>query len=109
MPGEQLVELPLPQPVVERHQRHPGPGGREQRDREGRAVDIEVDEGVGRALADQRGPGMRPPGKLGGGDPAGPAPDQDAVAETVGGHVEQQRQAHWGNLAQSEAGSGLAA
>jgi len=37
---------------------------------------------------------MRPPGKLGGGDPAGPAPGKDAVAESVGGHVEQQRQAH---------------
>ena len=109
VPGEQRVELPLPQPVVERDERHPRPRGREQRDGEGRAVDIQVDEGVGGALADQRGTGMRPPGELGGGDPAGPAPGKDAVAEPVGGHVEQQRQAHGQILAQSEAGSGLAA
>ncbi len=92
--SQQRVELPLPQPVVERDQRHSRPGGREQRDREGRTVDIKVDEGVGRVLADQRGPRVGAPGKLGGGDPAGPAPGHDAGAESVSGHVKQQGQAH---------------
>jgi hypothetical protein len=38
---------------------------------------------------------MRPGGKLGGGQAAGLAPGQYAVAESVGGHVEQQGQTHW--------------
>jgi len=63
-------------------------------DREGGAVHVQVDDGLGSALAHQPGPGVRSLGKLGRGQPAGLAPGQDALAEPVGGHVKQQRQTH---------------
>ena len=94
VPGEQAVQLPLPQPVVERDERHPCPRRGEERDREGGTVHVQVDDGLGSALAQQPGPGVRSLGKLGRGHPAGLAPGQDALAEPVGGHVKQQRQTH---------------
>ena len=94
MPGEQRVQLPLAQPVVERDERHPCPRRGEQRDGEGGTVHVQVDDGLRSALAHQPGPGVRSLGKLGRGHPAGLAPGQDALAEPVGGHVEQQRQTH---------------
>ena len=94
VPGEQRVQLPVAQPVVERDKRYPRPRGREQRDGEGGTVHVQVDDGLRAALAHQRGPGMRPSGELSGGHPAGLAPGQDALAEPVGGHVKQQRQTH---------------
>jgi len=107
--GQQGVQLTLAEPVVEGNQRHPRARGGEQRDREGGTVHRQVDDGLRPALAHQRGPGVRPRRQLGGGDPAGLAAGQDTVTESVHGHVEQQRQVHGSILAQSEAGSGLAA
>ena len=46
MPGEQRVQLPVAQPVVERDERHPCPRRGEQRDREGGTVHVQVDDGL---------------------------------------------------------------
>jgi hypothetical protein len=94
VPGQQGVYLSLPQSVVQRDQRHSGARGGEQGDREGRAVHRQIDDGLGAMVTHKRGPGMRPCGKLGSGEPARLTPDQDTGAEHVSGHVEQHRQAH---------------
>jgi hypothetical protein len=89
---QQVVELVVAEPVVERHERHAGRGRREQPEREGQAVGAHV--GQGRCPGGVLGAGPGAGQQLAGGEAVGAGLHHHLVTPPGGGHVEQQEQVH---------------
>lgn len=105
--ANQRNQLFVGQPVVQRDEGHPGPGGPEETDREAKVVAGDVDESGGVRLAQPAGRPACLLQQLGSGEALGPADERRLVGRDGGDHFQQRCDVHF-TVIQSEEGSGLA-